>query len=301
MTTPLEDGLLEYQRLPFRIPSFFRVAWSSDDAQQVWEPRVRQIASSFLSVQLAGIRHGIFQCTKAVLVSDRLEAVRAECDRYGFTYEMAGQLSPSLYHDGTRRPKAGELGQSLICIGARGDSQALAAAIACNDKTAEYALLGVPSCCASQQVAVWDVHRFQDFTWPMALNTVSARRDSPQVIEVRSAIELNPFWKWLGVRATWFSPCSMGCAGARRCAVALGEVAAASGYAAEWEWMREILSWPVEWSALHGIAEIRTPIVKMCMATDATPSKYTVRIRGTRYPHEAPTGLLFPFVDPRAM
>ena len=33
----------------------------------------------------------------------------------------------------------------------------------------------------------------------------------------------------------------------------------------------EILSWPIEWSALHGVAEIKTPILKVSTRTDVTP------------------------------
>ena len=31
----------------------------------------------------------------------------------------------------------------------------------------------------------------------------------------------------------------------------------------------EILSWPVEWSVLHGIAEIKTPIFRVISRSDA--------------------------------
>jgi SAM-dependent methyltransferase len=69
------------------------------------------------------------------------------------------------------------------------------------------------------------------------------------------------------------------------------------GFELECKWLEEILRWPAEWSALHGIAEIRTPVVKIVTLTDATPGKLRVRYQGTPTlsPEHAGTGLVFPF------
>jgi hypothetical protein len=66
-------------------------------------------------------------------------------------------------------------------------------------------------------------------------------------------------------------------------------------YADEMDWLPEILSWPVECSALHRIAEIKTPVLKASPRTDATPCKYTVRRQGDSYPLEGIRGLNFPY------
>jgi SAM-dependent methyltransferase len=71
-----------------------------------------------------------------------------------------------------------------------------------------------------------------------------------------------------------------------------------AGFATEMDWILEILHWPVEWSALHGIAEIKTPILKISTKTDATAKKYLIQRRGTRYPVEGAQGLKFPYQMP---
>jgi hypothetical protein len=65
-------------------------------------------------------------------------------------------------------------------------------------------------------------------------------------------------------------------------------------------WCREILSWPAEWSSLHGIAEIRTPILKISTNTDAVDTTCVVRFLGSGYPEEGAFGLAFPY-QARAM
>jgi 2-polyprenyl-3-methyl-5-hydroxy-6-metoxy-1,4-benzoquinol methylase len=70
------------------------------------------------------------------------------------------------------------------------------------------------------------------------------------------------------------------------------------GYGTEMEWLEEILSWPVSWSALHGIAEVKTPVLKASTRTDATAHEFIVRRHGRRVPAEAAAGLSFPFREP---
>ena len=56
-----------------------------------------------------------------------------------------------------------------------------------------------------------------------------------------------------------------------------------------------MLSWPTEWSALHGIAEIVTPVLRVSTNTDLTGDKVVVQRQGTTYPAEGASGLRFPF------
>ncbi|MES0491415.1 MAG: radical SAM protein [Leptospirales bacterium] len=60
-------------------------------------------------------------------------------------------------------------------------------------------------------------------------------------------------------------------------------------------WLKEILTWPMEWSSLHGITEIKTPVMKVITNTVATLEKLTVIFQGNHYPQEGATGLSFPY------
>ena len=53
------------------------------------------------------------------------------------------------------------------------------------------------------------------------------------------------------------------------------------------DWIEEILSWPASWSALHGIAEVKTPVLKVSTRTDATAHEFVVRRHGRGMPAEA--------------
>ena len=47
----------------------------------------------------------------------------------------------------------------------------------------------------------------------------------------------------------------------------------------------QVLSWPIEWSALHGIAELKTPILRASVTTDVTHYKYMVFYPGIFHPN----------------
>jgi hypothetical protein len=146
---------------------------------------------------------------------------------------------------------------------------------------------------------VWVDEALVDTTWPMALATPSAQIHETHV-EVSPLPKSNILWRWMGVRPVSHLPCSFACQATVALADRLIDVGRRNGYDQEMDWLLEILDWPVEWSAWHGVAEIKTPVLKVSTRTDATPCKYTVRYRGRSVPAEAAQGLRFPFVTAAA-
>jgi 2-polyprenyl-3-methyl-5-hydroxy-6-metoxy-1,4-benzoquinol methylase len=102
----------------------------------------------------------------------------------------------------------------------------------------------------------------------------------------------------MGPRAVPHLPCSFSCHATVAFADKLLALGREIGHGAEMDWLEEILSWPVSWSALHGIAEVKTPVLKASARTDATAHEFIVRRQGRRLPDEAVAGLGFPFRVP---
>jgi SAM-dependent methyltransferase len=49
------------------------------------------------------------------------------------------------------------------------------------------------------------------------------------------------------------------------------------------DWLEEMLSWPIEWTALNGLLEITTPVGTISTVTDATAETYRVSYKGAGY------------------
>ena len=158
-------------------------------------------------------------------------------------------------------------------------------------------LLSYPPCCRLFFHEVSVAQRCIDTVWAMSESESRMdERASGRLVD--GPVASNIFLQSIGVRAVPHCPCSFGCRETLRLAEELKSVAAAVGYEQEYTWLESIMSWPTEWSALHGIAETRTPVLKLCTPTDATASEYVVRWKGTALPGEAARGLGFPYRVP---
>jgi hypothetical protein len=138
-------------------------------------------------------------------------------------------------------------------------------------------LLGYPRCCTEFFDKIWVKEKYLDTTWHMALNSRNVKHDS-NFVELVLKFQTNVLWRWIGVRLVPHLPCSFDCIPSIDLGNDFLELGIRMGYKDEMEWLKEILSWSVEWSALHGIGEIKNPLFKISTRVDATPTKYVVKV-----------------------
>jgi hypothetical protein len=105
----------------------------------------------------------------------------------------------------------------------------------------------------------------------------------------------NVLCRWLGIRAVPHLPCRFDCEATRELGQRLMTLGRKEGFGQELAWLEEALSGPIEWSALHGIAEIRTSFAKIVTRTDPTATEFTVRLKGLRRPMNLVRGTRFPY------
>jgi hypothetical protein len=164
----------------------------------------------------------------------------------------------------------------------------LAEAYESKDDEAIGRLLRFPACCRTFFEQTWGSGG-QDTVWEMSEPDIENG-----IMNVAGPVECNILGRWIGIRWVPHLPCSFGCQ---------HTVAAGKAYR---KLMRdldpmsadvidEVLSWPIEWSALHGLAEIKYPVVKAISATTYTSVKRTVQRVGSRYPEEGAKGIVFPY------
>lgn len=242
-------------------PDWTRIIWTSAKARVAWEPRIQAINKVWLEVELDSVRLGLRQ--SALVFGEEL--VR----RSGLP---AIPVAPDRFAVG---PKANELTN----------------AYAANDDEFVGHLLGFPSCCRTFFKQAWRGEQV-DTTWEMTVNSgANPFRKNPRTLEVEGFDECNILGRWVGVRMVTHLPCSFHCLPSLEIARKFEPLWPAQ----ELAWTKEILSWPVEWSAVHGIGEVRFPVLKLSTRTTVYPDKRTVRREGTAYPAEAARGLTFPY------
>jgi hypothetical protein len=277
-------------RLDFELPEFTRLSWVSDAAREVWEARLHRITRAWLELEWRSVAAGLRCCGVTLVSAADLVEKAGEWARYdlsGVPLEICGQS-----------PGGGEPVVYRVVVGAAPSVRAFRDAWDAGDDEKMGRLLGYPACCVEFSRRVSEEEGLTDTTWPMAVATVEPENGG-RCLEVAGPPEANTLWRWMGVRSVPHLPCRFDCevtVGLGRTFVAAGRDA---GFGEEMDWLLEILSWPVEWSALHGIAEIKTPVLKVSASTDATATKYVVRRHGAAYPAEGAQGLKFPYRMPR--
>lgn len=319
-------------RLPYRLPEYApRIAWASVQARDVWEPRINALSAIHpeLERELVIQRHrpSAFQCVSPTDLPELLKTLAP----HGVCV-LPLTRTPRI--DGYRSvtPATGELHDYRVAITRPEHAAEWAGAWERGDNDAIGRLLDYPECCRAFFERVWVQERWIDTTWPMSqphdasratsgraygapdtARSTARERDSRsegaerpneagrEGVEVTGSV--NMLWRWLGVRLVSHLPCSCDCQASAHMGRQALQVMAGR-WPQEAAWLREILSWPVKWTALHGIAEITSPIHRMSVATDATRERLDVRYIGTGYPREGAAGTGFPHrpvTTPQAM
>ena len=288
-----------YQRLDFRLPDFTRYAWVSDPARAIWEPRINQVTNMLLELEWRAIAAGVRRCALRTVHPEQISSLTTTLSPFNIEIEPLQKIALSKnYSASLQTPNEDEPFTYWAVLGRKADTEAFKYAYWENDQDAIGRLLGYPECCTRFFTEVWVNQGCVDTTWQMAHESLNRNLITSHEIEIPQVSSNNILLRWLGVRAVFHLPCRFDCEATQQLADNLADVARNAGFDEELAWLSEMLRWPVEWSALHGIAEIKTPVVKISTRTDATSQKYTVQYLGDTYPEKGIQGLTFPYKQP---
>jgi hypothetical protein len=288
-----------YQRLPFVLREWMRVIWSAK-ARATWEPRIERIKAAWNEVERWSVVDGVRAAARQSVSPEGLPDLCAWAAEHGLSVVTLAQTGATTsYAAAGNGFQAGQPWEYVVAIVRVEHAFEFVRAWRTNDDETIGRLLGFPACCREFFRRVWVEQRGVDTSWQMAVNTVlgsvTAHGDVIPIVDGRD--EANILWRWMGVRAVPHLPCAFNCEATAEFGRAMLSVMEARGFSDEARWSREILSWPVEWSAYHGIAEIKTPICKVSTRTDATKDLVRVQKHGSAYPVEGERGIAFPYRD----
>lgn len=287
-------------RLPFVLPDFTRMSWASDHTREVWEERLRRVARTWRTIEFESVRMGLRPAGLFAVRPEDLAQRELEAHESGLAVRTVAQVQRQ-NSDSVSPTEANDVDSTSIrvAIGQREAVERIALAYSGSDPIAVGTALGYPECCCRFFQQHWVQRNYRDTTWPMAVASHTHTSADFRDLHCEGPPETNSLWRWLGIRATSHLPCGFDCADTVALARAHLDLGHRLHLTKEVEDLVTILSWPVEWSSLHGIAEIKTPILKIITVTDAFAHKHTVRRSGDSYPAEGAIGLAFPYHRPK--
>jgi hypothetical protein len=237
-------------------------AWVSEEARDKWSGIFHDLGRAFISSTLSGVHHGRWE--------------KRDMKLYGNSWLLFLSMAKSYNVSYVSRIAHDQSSASRICREVQ---------ITCMPLHGQHTPEAESS--PSMQPTIWDV----------AVGSPGSLQKAPGLIEHHSTPVTIHLWQDFGLSLFAHAPSSLSCI---NCAILVKD---------HFEWMRsiklekeaeiaeEILSWPVEWSSLNGIEELRTPIVKLMSTNWLHPyhEKRIVQVHGTKYPQEGAFGLQFPY------
>lgn len=267
-----------------------RRIWASRAARRVWEPRITAVTNAWLEAEWRSVIDGVRPSALLSVTPDDLPRSTRRAAAHGLLLAPLGRSGQAAsYSAGAVPVEDGGAWTYRAALTRPEHTGGWYGAWERSDDDAIGELLGFPECCRTFFTRVWG--KKIDTTWWMA-----DPDGWEEPVELDADPRNNILLRWLGVRAVPHLPCSFDCAHTRE----LADRMLALVRQPERGWLDTMLAWPVEWSALHGIAEVKTPVVKISAKTDWSPTKRVVRLRGSAYPEEGARGNVFPYLDAQA-
>jgi radical SAM protein with 4Fe4S-binding SPASM domain len=256
-----------------------RISWVSERAREIWSERLQRLIPFLedMSVHAAGATPE--RCTVRLVPESSVPRLMELAQQYGLSAATLPQEAlPSAI---ATRPEADSLTTFLS-----GSPRAVATvqtAWSEGNLPALMAAIDLPACCAN---------RIND------LRAHTLFHQYRGAIYLPESVTSHPLLAPLGISILPVAPCSLECAAAQAASDRWLAIAAVHGYADEIAWLRECLSWAVVWSELHGVTEIKTPVLKACFESGSSIRPLQIRRAGTAIVEGATTGLSFPYAAP---
>lgn len=279
-------------RLDFSVPEFTQIIWVSPEARATWEERIQKISRAWIFFERLAVSQelkplALQSCTP----EDLPDVIRAAAD-FGLTVmplKQEGAVSSS-YGNAAKEAVSGEPWTYRVVIGYEDRVFEFLNAWDRRDDKKIGESLGYPACCQEFFYQNWVISGWRDTTYPMVRDAFGESNH----YQVNGPAACNILLRWLGVRMVSHLPCNFQCDATAHMANGLME-AFKDVYSEEYNWLTQMLQWPIRWDSLHGIAIISTPVLKIVTSTDPLSDRIVIDREGMIYPHEGASGVQFPF------
>ncbi len=260
------------QTLGFNLKPFARLTWTSPNARAIWQPQLVATAGARRVLMLQAVVNGVFPLVLLRLRPFQVPELLGFGLKAGLKTVVLGPTPPPIDELVFGAPNDGD----LCCLAGRTSNVDRAAqAWLRGDALALAGALGRPDCCVAAATAEDPTHRPP---WSAIMGKTTSDTPFSNFLLHRLGLAAGP---WL--------PCSPDCAETLRISQTLGIDSD----------LEKILRWPMEWTALHGIAQVLAPVFRLTYNTLSTADKHSVR-RGNMAsaPPETPRGLAYPYKPP---
>jgi uncharacterized protein len=266
---------------------FVRSVWVSDRASSEWEEKIRHIAAAWRRLEWKTV-------VKGIRPSAMLWTSREELAALDNTLRSAGLKTLVLQVLDRGLPQTDDRVIFRVALGTSRTLKAFRSAWIRQDANAIGELLGYPHCCRAAFDLAASSSSLTESSW-RAASAAGALETQCNPLDVTGPPQVNPLLSRIGVRLIPHEPCSFACAQSFEMAERFRTATDTTAELEALDAAAQMLSWPMSWSAANGIAEVKTPVIKICYDTKRSLHKRSIHYLGVTYPAIGASGLQFPF------
>ncbi|HEY1353044.1 MAG TPA: radical SAM protein [Ktedonobacteraceae bacterium] len=263
------------------LPSFVRHTFVGEAQRAQWEPRFAAVRAALVRLGVLAVSRGIVPLSLVSVTPAEVFAIHNLAATHRLHARLLSRCAQSM--------------REWMVIGGEQRSAQYRQAWAQGEDAHLDELAGVPLCCQQAHRHTREMGR-DTAGWPLLTEQQAAGGPG---VDVQYPLTLNTLFRPLGLDLPGYQPCGPQCTESQHRGGALLALGRETGMSEAMDWLTEILDWPAEWSALHGIGELKTGIIKLAYNTSFTPEKLTVRYHGHTLASAAARGLSFAYRQPQ--
>ncbi|WP_238915816.1 radical SAM protein [Clostridium sp. YIM B02555] len=273
MPSNIESSIEYSKEKIFKIPSFVEYSFVGEKQYLYWKSRIFNIRIALARIGILSVSNGVVPISLIRVPTDRL----FEFHEYAAKHKVHLKLLPRRKEDIFER----------VIVGKSLDLETFHKSLNNEDYNLIYKLLGASYCCLKNLQDKYN----NDYTSVIDLTAPLDNYISENQIQYNQI--LNIFFRPLGIDLLGYLPCTLHCEKSNKLVNTKLILGRENGMKNEVDWLEEMLSWPLEWSSLHGIAELKTGILRLSNNSFFSNNKITIQYNGNRISSNAARGLSF--------
>lgn len=273
-----------------------RTVWLSEEARRVWAPIIPKVSSLVSELEVLSVAHDQRPCAWQTISEDQFPRLAAEWATMGLaSLPIKRVRNFTGFAHRHEEPQPGERASVCVIVSRTlKDALVFKSAFEKGDNDTQGELLGFPKCCRMFFCESWAKGYF-DPVWQAALNskhTIVGERH----IRVEGHPFANPILRYAGIRVGFHIPCAFDCQDTILVAAERMDLAWMIDKALA-DILQGLLSMPMSWDVLHGIAVVKTPIFYIITPSVPAVERHVVEVvtEPEFRPRESVRGIGFPF------
>lgn len=273
----------------FEQDSFLDIIWVSEKAKSVWKPVIDKCSEMVQDLEIDSVEEGQRKCAWRSINENDLP-------RFSIALAERGLIVLPIKYTGTwegfshktlevipGKPK------NVYTIIARNHKDAIEFRNyhEAGDHDGQGKMLGFPKCCRDAFKKHWGDGYF-DPIWQISKN-IDSFNTEPHPYS-------NPVLRYIGLRVGFHIPCSFNC----KDTIGLSEERLELAKKKDPDLVKlleALLSMPMSWEVLHGVAIVSTPIFYIKTSSVPSTEKFRLDLSGSFIPKESKKGINHPFSE----